>query len=82
MRQLQLAQLAWAEPPAWPPGEGRVLGQDQASLQVLGLAVEEKRVSSAELHGWRELEGFSNSLFQTASVKLSEELEDCILRKR
>lgn len=80
MRQLQLAQPAWAKLPMRPAGEGRVTDRDQASCQGLDLAFEGGRVSSAELHDERGLEGFS-SLSQTTSVKLSEELEACILRK-
>lgn len=48
MRQLQLAQPAWAELTVWPPGEGRVTGWDRASSQGLDLAFEGERISSAE----------------------------------
>jgi len=80
VRELQLAQPAWVEPPARPPAEGRVTGRRRAACQGLGSAFEGERISPAEPCGRRGLEGFGG-LSQTASVKLPEELGVCVLRR-
>lgn len=69
--------VAWTEPPAQPPGEGRGAGLDQASHQELHLAFEGQSVSSIELCDQQGL-----GCFCGLSLHLLKALQFCMPQKQ